>query len=211
MMALFNFLEKLCLDCLGKLCFDEFKAWLPWITERVIRMAVSILPENQQARYGEEWRGNLNDIPGELGRLGWALGLICAAYKVSDVHLFGRLAALLILLVCSPMFLAVVLLIKLTSPGPVIWTRTMRFRGRDIRIRTFRTMSYDPKKLGIYGFLCYHPLRMTPITDAEDAQLYRIFRDNPPITLIGRFLIYTEMDVLLQLLNVLHGDIPLVG
>jgi len=213
MMALFDFLGKLCLGCLGKLCSDECKAWLPRITARVLRIAVRVLPADHRERYGEEWRSDLNEIPGELGRLVWALGLVRAAYKVSDAHVFARffdrLAALLILLICSPTFLVVALLIKLTGPGPVMWTGMTTFRGREIRIRNFRKMSYDPKKLGIYGFLQYHPLRMTPITDGEDAQLDRIFRDCPPITLIGRFLIRYQMDLLPRLLNVLYGDISL--
>jgi hypothetical protein len=212
MMALFNFLGKLCLDCLGKVCFDEFKAWLPRLTERILRIAVSLLPTDQQARYNEEWRSDLNEIPGELGRLVWALGLIRAAHIVSDnrvfARMFGRLAALLILLVCGPMCLVVALLIKLTSPGPVMWTHTMKYRGRDIKIRGFRTISYDLKELGPYVFLHMH-LRMTPMTDGEDSQLERLFRDLP-ITLIGRFLIYTEIDQLPRLLNVLYGHFPLI-
>jgi Bacterial sugar transferase len=211
-MALFEFLGKLCLGCLGKLCSDECKAWLPRITERVLRIAVAALPADLRERFGEEWRSDLNEIPGELGRLVWALGLVWAALKVSNDHSFARflgwVVALLLFLLGAPLCLLTALLIKLTDPGPAIWTSTTTYRGRDIKIRGFRTFSYDPKNLGTYIFLHLH-LRMTPITAGEQAQLNRIFRDNPPLTMIGRFVNYMEMDLLLGLLNVLYGDYSL--
>lgn len=199
-------------NCLGKLFADEFKAWLPWITERVVRGAVSILPTDQQVRYGEEWRSDLNEIPGELSRFFWALDLIRAAYKVSNNHvfrgLFDRLAALLILSLCGPMFLVIALLIKLTSPGPAMSIRVMKYGGHVFKFRSFRISSYDLARFGPYAVLHGHP-RMTPMTHGEEVQLRRIFRDRS-VTLIGRFLIHTEIYLLPHLLNVLYGHIPLI-
>ena len=66
-----------------KLFGDEFKAWFPWMTERIVRCAVRSLPENQRKRYSEEWRSYLNEIPGEIGKLVSALGFCWAGWKMS--------------------------------------------------------------------------------------------------------------------------------
>ena len=53
----------------GKLGADEFKAWAPWLTERLIDLAVAGLPEDQRSRYAEEWRSHVNDVPGDLSKI----------------------------------------------------------------------------------------------------------------------------------------------
>ena len=70
---------------LVQLLVEECKAWLPWVTERVIRLTVKRLPENQRERYGEEWRSCLNEIPGEIGKLLFALDFMRAGWKMSRI------------------------------------------------------------------------------------------------------------------------------
>src|ERR1700730_5800423 len=73
-----------------RLLADESKAWLPWITEQLIRRAVKTLPESQRERYGEEWRSYLNEAPGEIGKLVSGLGFLRASWKMSERQVHER-------------------------------------------------------------------------------------------------------------------------
>jgi len=100
------------------------------------------------------------------------------------------LIASVALVALSPLLLLVALAVKLTSPGPVFF-RQQRV-GRNFRpfwILKFRTMVADAPRLG------------GPITCGDD----------PRITRIGRILRKTKLDELPQLINVLKGDMSLVG
>ena len=103
-------------------------------------------------------------------------------------RLFDLAASLLALLLLSPFFAMIALAIKITSAGPVFY-RGDRI-GRDgvpFRIVKFRTMRVDAGGPGI--------------TRADDAR----------VTGIGRFLRRTKLDELPQLINVVRGDMSLVG
>jgi lipopolysaccharide/colanic/teichoic acid biosynthesis glycosyltransferase len=103
---------------------------------------------------------------------------------------FDVAAAIVGLLCLSPLFLAVAVVIKLDSEGPVFFTQERIGRGfRPFRIIKFRTM--------VKGA----PQRGAPITFGQD----------PRITRVGRFLRHTKLDELPQLLNVVRGDMSLVG
>jgi lipopolysaccharide/colanic/teichoic acid biosynthesis glycosyltransferase len=94
------------------------------------------------------------------------------------------------LLLLTPILLLVSLLIKLDSPGPVFFTQErMGRKFRSFRIYKFRTMVPDAPRLG------------GKITAGAD----------PRITRIGRYLRWTKVDELPQLLNVLKGDMSVVG
>jgi putative colanic acid biosynthesis UDP-glucose lipid carrier transferase len=94
------------------------------------------------------------------------------------------------LLLLSPFLLAVALLIKLGSPGPVIFRqRRYGLDGHVIDVLKFRTMSV-----------------------VEDgSQVKQVTRDDPRVTPIGRFLRRYSIDELPQLFNVLAGSMSLVG
>src|SRR6266851_4446005 len=62
---------------------QELRAWLPWVVERSIALAVKRLPVDQQDRYAEEWHSHLGEIPGEMGKLLFALGLFPAGLRMS--------------------------------------------------------------------------------------------------------------------------------
>src|ERR1700751_4821393 len=62
---------------------DEFKAWTPWITRRLIRRAARRLPDEQRDRFEEEWLSHLNEIPGEVGKVIAALGFVRASRRMS--------------------------------------------------------------------------------------------------------------------------------
>lgn len=58
----------------------EIKAWGPWVIRSLIKFAVRRLPEDQRARFDEEWQSYVNEIPGQIGKLVAAAGFLIAAY-----------------------------------------------------------------------------------------------------------------------------------
>jgi exopolysaccharide biosynthesis polyprenyl glycosylphosphotransferase len=119
--------------------------------------------------------------------------------------LFKRLldivGSLLLLIVLSPLFLVVAVLIKLTSAGPV-WFKQKRV-GLNKRVFTmfkFRTMV--PNAESIQEKL----LHLNEMT----GPVFKI-KDDPRVTPLGRVLRKTSIDELPQLWNVLRGDMSLVG
>jgi hypothetical protein len=66
----------------SKLLADEFKAWAPSLTSRILAVATRALPPSQRARSAEEWKAHVNDTPGDLGRLLVACGCVFAAWKM---------------------------------------------------------------------------------------------------------------------------------
>jgi hypothetical protein len=67
----------------ARILADEIKAWIPWFTERFLKIAIRRLPEHQHDRFREEWRSHINEVPGEVGKLIDALGFIVAAKRIS--------------------------------------------------------------------------------------------------------------------------------
>ncbi len=103
---------------------------------------------------------------------------------------FDLIAAATGLVVLSPVLLLVALAIKLDSPGPVLFRQTRHgFNNTRIRVFKFRTM-----------------------TTTEDGEQFRqAVRNDPRITRLGRLLRRTNIDELPQLLNVLLGQMSIVG
>src|SRR5690606_5405855 len=107
------------------------------------------------------------------------------AKRLTDIVIAG--AALLLL---SPLFLAIALGVKLTSPGPVIFRqRRYGLDGAQIQIYKFRSM--------------------VVMEDGDYIQQAR--PGDPRLTKIGGFLRRTSLDELPQLINVLQGRMSLVG
>ncbi len=105
-------------------------------------------------------------------------------------RLFDIIFSLSGLILTSSLFLVIAVLIKLESPGPVFY-RGVRV-GRDgklFRIFKFRTMVKNAEKMG------------GPSTAADDPRLLKI----------GKFLKKYQLDELPQLINVLKGEMSLVG
>lgn len=104
---------------------------------------------------------------------------------------FDWLAALVIAVVTLPLTLLLALLIKLSSPGPVLFRQSRHgLGGEAIRIYKFRTMKLHQESAG-------------QVTQAR--------KQDDRVTWIGRFLRHTSLDELPQLLNVLKGEMSLVG
>jgi exopolysaccharide biosynthesis polyprenyl glycosylphosphotransferase len=108
--------------------------------------------------------------------------------------------ASLLILFMAPVLAAVALAVKVTSAGPILfWQTRVGKNGRRFRIAKFRTMVADAERLK-------DDLRMHNEADG----IFKMAAD-PRITRIGRWLRRSSLDELPQLLNVIRGDMSLVG
>jgi exopolysaccharide biosynthesis polyprenyl glycosylphosphotransferase len=106
------------------------------------------------------------------------------------------------ILLLGPALLLIAIAIKLSSPGPVLfWQTRVGLGGKHFRIAKFRSMVHDAeaRRDGLEHESVY-----------ADQRLFKIMND-PRITRIGVFLRRTSLDELPQLLNVLAGEMSLVG
>jgi len=111
------------------------------------------------------------------------------------------LAASLALFVLSPLFALVALLVRLDSPGPVIHRRrVLGVSGRYFDAFKFRTMVVNAERRQRVQSIDF-PDRRTGVKG----------RNDPRVTRIGRFLRRASLDELPQLVNVLRGEMSLVG
>jgi len=107
----------------------------------------------------------------------------------------------LMLLVLSPLLLAVAIIIKATSPGPVFFAQErMGMNKRRFKLYKFRSMVVDAEQLK----------QQLADRNEMDGPVFKI-KDDPRITPFGRFIRKTSIDELPQLLNVLSGEMSLVG
>ena len=118
-----------------------------------------------------------------------------------------------LLLICSPLLAAIALAIKLTSKGPVLFKqeRVGRF-GVPFTFLKFRSMKCvnDPSTHREYVRQLIAGKFDSTQPDANQACVYKIQND-PRVTRVGRILRKTSLDELPQLLNVLKGEMSLVG
>jgi len=119
----------------------------------------------------------------------------------------------LLLLILSPVLLVTALIIKLTSKGPVLFAQERLGQyGRSFRILKFRSMyaNNDPKihKDFVQNFIAGKNAE-NEAANAEPA-VFKI-KSDPRITPIGRFIRKTSLDEFPQFINVLRGEMALVG
>ncbi len=114
---------------------------------------------------------------------------------------FDIVGATLLLILLSPLFLALSLAVAITSRGPVFFRSIRRGIGqKPFPCLKFRTMHTDAEE------------RQADLEELNEASgaLFKI-RDDPRLTPVGRFLRRFSLDELPQLINVLRGEMSLVG
>ena len=126
--------------------------------------------------------------------------------KISGVgwlikNFLDRLLALLGLIVLIPLFVAVAIAIRLSDKGPIFFRQARTGReGQTFRVWKFRTMYVDAED------------RLAEMDDMNesDGMLFKI-KNDPRVFPVGRFLRASSIDELPQLINVLLGEMSLVG
>ncbi|RKF18317.1 WecB/TagA/CpsF family glycosyltransferase [Altericroceibacterium spongiae] len=165
---------------------------------------------------GCEWAWRLAMEPRRLAKrylLGNAMFLFHAAFEGARCRGYTEQASLaskramdlaitlMAMLVLLPVFLAVALAIKLDDGGPVLFRQTrIGEGGRNFQMLKFRSMRCDAE---------HHRAALLAQSD-RDSTCFKMKHD-PRITRIGRFLRRLSIDELPQLLNVLKGEMSLVG
>ena len=111
------------------------------------------------------------------------------------------IASLCGLILLSPILLVIMVLIKLESKGPVIFSQERVGRyGKKFKMYKFRSMVVNAEELK----------KNLEAQNEMSGPMFKI-KDDPRITKIGKFIRKTSIDELAQLVNVLKGDMSLVG
>jgi exopolysaccharide biosynthesis polyprenyl glycosylphosphotransferase len=114
---------------------------------------------------------------------------------------FDRSCAALLLLVLVPVLVAVGLAVKLDSPGPALFRQERVGReGRTFPMLKFRSMQVDAERA---------VAQLAPMSDGNGV-LFKM-RLDPRVTRVGRILRRYSLDELPQLINILRGEMSLVG
>jgi len=192
-----------CVNLILTECFD----WLPWLAKRILHAAALHLPPKYRQRYEDEWLGELDSIPGlRVSRLAFSLRVFFSAtatmraispetrlyFSTPAKRLVDFSFACLVLVLLMPMFLVIGLAIKLTSAGPIfIKERHLGFEGETFDVIGFSTTA------SVVGSanLTSRPSNLRPVR----------------VTTIGRLLRKLSLDELPQFINVMKGDMSLVG
>lgn len=126
------------------------------------------------------------------------------------IDIAGSVAGLIL---CLPVLLLIALAIKLTSKGPVLFRQVRLGQcGKRFTFLKFRSMyvNSDHRIHEEYVGQLIKGASGTEQTDGNNKKLYKLTAD-PRITPVGRFLRNTSLDELPQFLNVLRGEMSLVG
>lgn len=157
-------------------------------------------PNTNRSRWAS-LRGSRQDAPRTVAaEVEVAAEEVAAAEEVPETtgmaylrtrRLFDQAVALVLLIVCAPLLIAMIVAVRLTSRGAAIYTqRRVGWNGRIFTIYKVRSMCMDAEA-GRGAVWC----------KPGDAR----------VTSVGRFLRFTHLDELPQLVNILVGDMALIG
>mgnify|MGYP004702703217 FL=1 len=115
------------------------------------------------------------------------------------IDIIGSLIGIILL---SPIYIIIAILIKFDSPGKIVFGHTRKGKGgKDIKVYKFRTMYSNANEI------------FENFTSEQKEEYYKNFKlDNDPrVTKLGGFLRKTSLDELPQLFNILKGDMTIIG
>jgi len=185
---------------------DEVVISLPWVSHRkVLRIVADCERQGVRARFVPDLlqislsQVDIDEIDGipligmrAPSLRGWKIAL----KRLIDI----AIASTALVLLAPPLFLIAVL-IKLDSPGPILFKQTRLGRGgKPFTCYKFRSMRQDAEK------------ELAQVANLNQAKgpIFKI-KDDPRCTRLGKVLRRFSLDELLQLFNVLRGDMTLVG
>src|SRR5579883_455415 len=122
-------------------------------------------------------------------------------WRTDAKRVFDIIVSSILLLLLSPLFLVIAILIKLSSPGPVFFTQDRVGLGkRRFKMYKFRTMVADAEQ------------RISQLEHLNEVSgpVFKL-KNDPRITPLGKLLRQSSFDELPQLINVLKGEMSLVG
>ncbi len=169
--------------------------------ERVIAICENV---GVQVQYPEDlfdvsWSSHCHRVDQDHDRV--ILKMVQEDYRSRIKRAIDIVGATIGLIVCSPLLVVVAILIKSTSKGPIFFKQERYGLGkRRFRIYKFRTMIEDAE---IAQSALEH-------LNQNSGPVFKIFKD-PRVTRVGSFLRKSSIDELPQLINVLKGEMSLVG
>nr|WKF60483.1 UDP-glucose:undecaprenyl-phosphate glucose-1-phosphate transferase [Paraburkholderia busanensis] len=188
--------------------FGEFADWVRREQVDEIWLALPMSEQEMLLRVLAEFSGdlvNLRFLPDVRGLVMFdrhvvdllgspAINLVASPmtpYSLLQKALFDRVFAAAVLVALAPLMLAIAVAVKVTSKGPVLFTQRRKgANGRVFRIYKFRSMRAHAQKAGV---------------------VRQATRRDPRVTRVGAFLRRTSLDELPQFLNVLRGEMSVVG
>jgi exopolysaccharide biosynthesis polyprenyl glycosylphosphotransferase len=115
---------------------------------------------------------------------------------------FDIIFSILLLIVLSPVFLIVAILVKIDSQGPIFYgSKRVGAQGREITVWKFRSMIVNAEKM---------KQKILNKNERPDGPLFKMAND-PRVTRFGKFIRKWSIDELPQFWNALKGDMSLVG
>jgi exopolysaccharide biosynthesis polyprenyl glycosylphosphotransferase len=180
---------------------------LPWSEhDRIIdliqvcrraKVEVRVVPDLFQLNMRQVQVENLDGIP--------LLGVTGDAVLLGHQRLLKRAIDVGIILLLSPilivLFLLVALAIRLESEGPILYTqKRIGLNGKEFNIFKFRSMIVNADEM-----------RAQLVKDSGEDPRHPKIKNDPRITTVGRFIRATSMDELPNIINVLRGQMSLVG
>jgi exopolysaccharide biosynthesis polyprenyl glycosylphosphotransferase len=172
------------------------------VVETIVRhceeqgIIVRVRTQMSNLRVARSYVDDLQGVPVMTIQSGPADGWQLVTKRVIDIA--GSAALLLAL---APLFAIVILLIKLDSPGPILFAQErVGFNKRRFRMLKFRTMLAGSEQ----------QQHMLENLNEAEGPVFKI-KNDPRITRVGKFLRRFSIDELPQLVNVFKGDMSLVG
>jgi len=115
---------------------------------------------------------------------------------------FDLVSSIIGLVIFSPVFLILIIIVKLDSKGPVFFAhKRIGYKGNSIGIYKFRSMVHNADEV------------FNNFTQEQKDEFQKNFKleNDPRITKVGAFLRKTSLDELPQLINILKGDMSVIG
>jgi lipopolysaccharide/colanic/teichoic acid biosynthesis glycosyltransferase len=135
----------------------------------------------------------------QLRMLIWHMTIRCSVFFKRTMDIILAAAALIL---GTPVLLLTALIVKITSPGPIIFSQVRVGKyGRHFKFYKFRSMYIDAEA---------RKAELLKHNESGDGVIFKMKRD-PRITPFGRFIRKFSIDELPQLFNVILGDMSMVG
>lgn len=191
--------------------FDDIMVRLPDLTgDRIVALMKNWESCSETIRYIPR-TGDLITSGVEIENIGRLLSLtvrrnLAKPWNIFIKNVFEFVLALLAVFILAPLFFILFVIIRLESRGPVFFIQE-RYgkKGKKIRMIKFRTMFFDADRR-----LEKH-LQENPTAREEWTKYKKIREFDPRVTQAGRFLRRYSLDELPQLINVIKGEMSLVG
>lgn len=196
-------LDKKFIDTVIHKIYERFDEKLDHTLLDNIYISYHVFPETNQD-LSENVPFNINLYPDiEKKRLNKKFSLF-----VKEVF-FDRVGSAVALLLFSPLFLIIAIAIKATSPGPVFFRQErVGFNGKTFLFYKFRSMRMDNDPRVHQEYIARFINQ--PNTATVEPGVFKLTNDHR-ITPVGRFIRKTSLDELPQFINVLKGDMSMVG